>query len=352
MKIYAAYLALVLLCFTRSYSQEINGYPVVESIDVETYNDGEISKVWLKMIDDGLSAPVSVPVLLAKGVNKGPVLGITAAIHGNELNGIPIIQDFFDRLDLTQMTGTIIAIPGLNPISINQDKRRYVDDEDINRHFPGKKSGNRSQQYAYQITQKILPLFDYHIDLHTASFGRTNSLYVRADMSDSILAKLALIQDTDIVLESAGAPSTGDASSSSRTMRAQATLMGIPSLTIEYGNPQVYQEDMINRGVESMINTARHLKMIEGDSSHKINTAVVCERSFWIYVDQGGLLTIPVDLNQIVAKGDLIGVLKNPFGDILKEYFAPERGIVIGKSSNPVNMNGGRIIHLGIIKDM
>ena len=186
--------------------------------------------------------------------------------------------------------------------------------------------------------------------MHTASFGRINSLYVRGELGDEKISKMAMLQDADIVLNNKGVPSAGDNIAATRTMRAEAMLKGIPTITVEYGNPQVYQEDMVNRGVVGVKNVMNWLDM-QAFTIPEIKPAVICKKSYWIYVDQGGLLEIPVELNQIIEKDQLIGVLKNPFGDVIKEYFAPEKGIVIGKSTNPVNIDGGRIIHLGILED-
>jgi predicted deacylase len=107
---------------------------------------------------------------------------------------------------------------------------------------------------------------------------------------------------------------------------------------------------MTVRGVNGIKNVLNWLKMHDFETPES-NQAVLCKKSYWIYLDQGGLLEVPVKLNQIVEKDEIIGQLRNPFGEIIKTYKSPERGIVIGKSSNPVNMSGGRIIHLGIIAD-
>ena len=320
----------------------------IDNINLDTIEPNQTKQFWLILIDDGFSQPVSVPVLIAKGKYPGPILGLTAAIHGNELNGIKVIQKLFEDINTEELHGTIIAIPGLNNLSIQQDKRLFIDDDDLNRNFPGKANGNNSQQYVYQINKKIISKIEYLIDMHTASFGRVNSLYVRADMNDEKMKNMALLQDADIVLNSKG-PSAGVASEGG-TIRDEAMSQGIPSITIEYGNPQVYQSDMIERGVIGVKNVMSWLKMQNFEVS-KREIAVRCKKSYWIYVDKGGLLEVPVELNQMVEKGEVIGILRNPFGDIIKEYTCPEKGIVIGKSTNPVNTNGGRIIHLGILEN-
>ena len=319
-------------------------------LDLEQIRPNTKQRIWLEMIDDGMSRPVAVPVIIVRGERPGPVLGLIAAIHGNELNGIKVIQEIIEEIDEKQFQGTLIAIPGINGISIPQDRRRFVDEEDLNRIFPGKEKGNRSQQYAWQINNKILAKLDYLVDMHTASFGRENSLYVRAALQNDTIKQLARLQDADIILNSDGLPSANEQIVATRTLRAEAMLKGIPCITVEYGNPQVFQPEMIQRGKTGIMNTMSWLNMI-GKEIDPPDEPVLCKKSYWIYVEEGGYLEVRVDLKQKLKKGDLIAVMRNPFGDILKEYHCPEDGIVIGKSSNPINMNGGRIIHLGIYMD-
>lgn len=340
---------MLFLSLGRLHSQSIDGIPIITELDIEQAPAGTISKYWLHLTSNGLSQPILIPVMIAKGMEAGPVLGLTAAIHGNELNGIPIIQAVFQAIDPKQLKGTLVGIPGLNPVSMNLNERRFPDQEDLNRNFPGKENGNDSQQYVWQVFQKIVRHFDFHIDMHTASFGRINSLYVRADMKHDTSRQMALLQDADIVLHNEGKPSSGQVIAASRTLRAEAMLHGIPSITIEYGDPQVYQADMIQRGITGVKNTLSWLDMVEIPIQLPAEQPLRCKKSYWLYVDEGGLLEIPVQINQLLKKGELIGILKNPFGEVIEEYYAPEDGVVIGKSTNPVNRSGGRIIHLGVL---
>ncbi len=332
-------------CF-ESFSQ--NDIRIISELKIEEAPKGEVSKYWLHFINNGMSQPVYVPIIIARGNEDGPILGLTAAIHGDELNGIPIIQKVFDEIDPNQLKGTLVGVPGLNAISVNLDRRRFVDEEDLNRNLPGKENGNRSQQYAFRIFDKIVRHFDLLVDMHTASFGRVNSMYVRADLSNDTMLHMANLQGADIILDNKGIPSFGQSAGANRTLRAEAVLHGIPSITVEYGNPQVYQQEMTSRGIDGVLNLLGWLQMIDRPFEEK--PAVLCKKSYWIYTNDGGLLDVPVELTQELKKGDLIGVLRNPFGDVIQQYFAPEDGVVIGKSTNPVNMNGGRIIHLGIKK--
>lgn len=345
--LYRLFAVLVLLLSFSVQGQLRDSIPIISSIDLQKIPLKSIQKYWLHVGTDAFNIPITVPVLIAKGKESGPTLGLTAALHGNELNGVPIIQKVFKGLNVNNLKGTIIAIPGLNPISMFNDKRRFIDDVDLNRIFPGTKTGNRSQQMAYQIHEKIIKLLDFHIDMHTASFGRINSMYARADMSNDTLAFMAKLQQPDLILSNKGKASFG--SSASLTMRAAAIQQGVHAITVEYGNPQVYQQEMIKRGTQGILNLIQWLQMIPSEVS-PLEIVPICSKSYWIYTQQGGLLDVVVDLNEKVAKGALIATLKNPFGDTIEQYTAPENGIVIGKSTNPINMSGGRIIHLGILK--
>lgn len=340
-------ICILLLCLLPIFGQSQSPIEVVDEIDLNTLEPNTVKHVWLKIIDDGMGKSITIPVIIAKGDNEGPVLGLTAALHGNELNGISVIQTLMEDININTLKGTIIAIPGLNAVSIPLHQRRYIDEEDLNRNFPGKEKGNRSQQYVWQIGEKILSKIDYLIDMHTASFGRVNSFYVRADLSHPQMAEMAKLQNADIILSNKGVPSASQQISATRTMRAEAVLKGIPTITIEYGNPQVFQPELIKRGKQGIQNVLSWLKMTSQEII-KEEEAFICKKSYWLFVDKGGYLEVPVALNQKLTKGDLIGILRDPFGTVLKEYLCPEDGIVIGKSSNPINMNGGRIIHLGI----
>jgi predicted deacylase len=343
---YILFLILIVFSFKSMGQNEMR---IINNLSEMAYSEPGIHNFWLEMGSNTFGYPMLIPIIVIQGQKDGPTLGLTAAIHGNELNGIAIIHKLVETIDVKLLKGRVVAIPGLNAVSVELDQRRFIDDEDLNRNFPGKETGNRSEQYAYKISKRVLPIFDFQIDMHTASFGRTNTMYARADASNDTIMALAKLQGADIILNSKGTPSFGNTSSSSRTMRAETGLKGNLGITVEYGNPQVYQSEIVNRGLQGIYNSLVYLNMYTGTVEESKFPTTYCKKSYWIYMDEGGFLEVMVELNQHLKKGDKMAVVKNAFGQVLKEYFAPEDGIVIGKSSNPVNMSGGRIIHLGIL---
>jgi predicted deacylase len=314
--------------------------PQINTFDITTTPIGTKKNYWMRIISDGLANPICIPVMVARGAADGPIVGLTAAVHGNELNGIPVIQRLISELDINELRGTIVGVPVVNIPGFMRKKRRFNDNVDLNHIMPGKKDGNISQVYAYRFMEKLVKHFDYLLDLHTASFGRINSYYIRADMDKPEVKILAQLQNADIIVHNP--PSDG-------TLRGAADELGIPAITLEVGNPNTFQRRLIKSGIEGIHNVLCHLNMIDDEIISSPVATVVCEKSMWIYTDKGGLLSIEVDLREIIKKDQRIAILRDIFGKKIKEFNSPCNGIVIGKSVSPVNQSGGRIIHLGLL---
>jgi len=146
--------------------------PTIKTLSVKAVPKGTISRYWLNLVTDGMGQPVQLPIIVARGHQDGKVLGLTAAVHGNELNGIPVIQRIFKEIDINELKGTIVGVPVVNVPSFQRKKRRFIDGTDLNHIMPGKSNGTVSQVYAQRIVTRIIHQFDYLIDLHTASVGR------------------------------------------------------------------------------------------------------------------------------------------------------------------------------------
>ncbi len=313
---------------------------VINKLDISQAPKGAITRYWLYVVKDGMGVPIHVPVIVAKGKEDGKVLGLTAAVHGNELNGIPVIQRFFKDLDIANLKGAVVGVPVINVPSLVRKKRRFIDGTDLNHIMPGKADGNVSQVYAYRIVQNLIKEFDYLIDLHTASNGRVNSYYIRADMSSEIVRRMALLQNAQIIVHNP--PSDG-------TLRGTADELGISAITLEVGNPNTFQKGMIRDSLTGIHNILGDLGMLDCPVENIDIETVLCKNSFWIYSDTGGIMTVYPKVTDLVKKGEVIATMRNIFGDNVKDYYAPEDGIVIGKSVSPINQTGGRILHLGIL---
>ena len=157
---YFIFQMVILLFITSGHgnvcAQSVDPIPVITKLDLESIPKHKLTKSWFKVGVDAFSHPVLVPLLILRGTSDTPILGMTAAIHGNELNGIPIIQRIFNQIDPSTLKGTLIGIPGINPESMQMNERRFTDGEDLNRVFPGKNDGSESEQRAHTLLHDLI----------------------------------------------------------------------------------------------------------------------------------------------------------------------------------------------------
>ncbi|MDX1477063.1 MAG: succinylglutamate desuccinylase/aspartoacylase family protein [Saprospiraceae bacterium] len=314
--------------------------PVIRKLDLASLPKEAITRLWIHLVTDALGQPVCAPVVVARGAHPGPVLGMTAAVHGNEINGIPVIQRMFADLDVSNLRGTLVGVLVVNVPSFLNETRRFVDGTDLNHIMPGKAHGNVSEIYAYRFVNNVIRHLDYLADLHTASFGRINSYYIRADLRNASTAEMARVQNADIIVHNP--PSDG-------TLRGAAAELGIPAITLEVGDPHTFQRGMIRSSLTGINNLLAVLGMTGEEVEAPASPPVVCSDSHWIYAGMGGILRVMPDITDHLIEGQEIARLQNIFGEELDTYRAPHAGIVIGKSVSPVCQTGDRILHLGTI---
>ena len=205
--------------------------------------------------------------------------------------------------------------------------------------MPGRADGNESELYAHRILDRIVRHCDYLFDLHTASFGRVNTHYVRCDTSSPTALRLASVLGPQIVLHS---PNTDG------TLRGAAAERGTHAITVEIGDPQRIQGRLVRSAVSGLTEALSELGLLAPTSTAPTDEPIHCVRSSWMYTDRGGLLSVSAELGARVAEGEVVATLRNAWGDIVRRYRAPEDGVVIGKSTNPAAGAGSRIVHLGI----
>ena len=316
----------------------------VEEIDIESLPIGERSRLMVELVENGIGQPIRVPVVVARGRRPGPVFGITAALHGNELNGIPVIHKLLDKLNLRTLRGSVVCVIVANMPGLMVERREFIDGQDLNHIMPGKPDGKLSQVYAYNLVNKIVRHFDYLIDLHTASQGRVNSLYVRADLRQEITAQMAYLLRPQIVVHNPP---------SDYTLRGTADEMDHPAITVEICDPQKFQRDPIARTVRGIRRVLNHVKMLPSRQTvlPVPTLPVLCKKSYWILAKRGGLMTVHHRITDRVKQGELLATQVNIYGDLMHEYLAPEDGIIIGHCVNPMGQTGERIVHLGIEMD-
>ena len=316
-------------------------HKVIDELHLESIEKGSKQFFKLNCVKNALGDYWQIPLMVAKG-GEGPVIGITAALHGNELNGISIIHKLWEKIDASHLHGTVVLSPVLNIPGFINGQREFTDGNDLNRIMPGKKNGSSSEVYAHTILNKLVRHFNYFIDLHTASFGRVNSLYVRADMTNPTAAQMAKLQEPKIIVNKKGAEGT---------LRYEATKLGIHTITIEVGDPHLFQRNQVRNSIFGLNNVLVDLGMLDEEMEDIDHDVAVCKDSHWLYAKNGGILRVRPGLTDMVKKGEIIATITNIFGEVIQELKSPENAIVVGKATNPVCEVGSRVVHLGTIWD-
>ncbi|MFT6631291.1 MAG: putative deacylase [Bacteriovoracaceae bacterium] len=310
-----------------------------EELRLSSLERGEVHRVNIHLSDNALGVPWKVPLIIIRGAEKGPILGVTAALHGDELNGISTIFKLIKEIDPKKLKGTLVLVPISNVPGYLMNQRHFSDNVDLNRIMPGKPEGSTSDLYAHQFISKIVSKFTYLLDLHTASHGRVNSLYLRADIDSEETRTLAYLQNPQIIVRKFDV---------SGTLRGWANDNGIPAITIEIGNSNAFQHSLIDETLEGILNTMKYYEMIEGEVEDLVTDATVCDNSYWIYSNKGGIADVFPNLADKVKAGEVIAKIYDVFGHVKEEIKADRSGVVIGKNVRPNCDAGTRILHLGV----
>ncbi len=282
------------------------------------------------------ATPVFIPVTVLHGPRPGPALYVTAAVHGDEINGLEMVRRIRADLDPRRLRGTVILVLIANPISFLTMTRALPDGRDLNRAFPGRDSGSIAAHIADALFSKIVRISDYGIDLHTATAGRTNLPHVRADMKRPAVRRLAAAFGCEVIFDLQGEKGT---------LRRAATEAGVPTIVYEAGEPLKFQEPLIRRGVKGLRNVLADLRMYEFPRASPPLQIVVTDHR-WVRAEKGGILNLEVRPGDIIDRGDTIAVNTKPFGTEVSRLRAPYAGLVAGCTTVPMVFPGAAVCHL------
>lgn len=285
---------------------------------------------------EGIATPT--PVLIVNGAKQGPVLCLTAALHGDELNGIEIVRRVLYQLEPENLSGSVIGVPIVNLQGFRRSSRYLTDRRDLNRYFPGNPQGSSASRIAHSFFTEVISHCDALVDLHTGSFYRTNLPQLRADLSNPQVVELAKGFGSTVVLQSGGAVGT---------LRRAAVDAGIPAVTLEAGESMGLQEQAVEHGVKGIHTLMNKMGMMQKFSFWG-DPEPVYYHSVWVRADLGGILFSTVELGDRVKKGDLLGDVRDPITNISQQIVSPRDGRVIGMALNQVVLPGFAAFHIGI----
>ena len=293
-----------------------------------------------------LGDPIRIPVTVVNGERDGPTVFLSAASHGDELNGVEVVREVAHEWDLSDLRGTLVCLPVLNvPGFLAQQRYLPIYDRDLNRSFPGRADSTSAKRMAARIFDNFIAPCDLGIDLHTSTRGRTNMLHVRADMSDSAVARLARAFGSHVIIDSEG----GDG-----LLRTEATLAEIPTVTVEMGEAHRFQRDLIDDALAGVESVFAEYDLLEPPSVRWPGWRTIIrddnERT-WLRADTGGMVDMHHESGSLVHEGDAICTLTDPFKSQTVSVDAPFTGLLVGVLENPVVYPGNPLCHLVELDD-
>jgi uncharacterized protein len=306
----------------------------------ETIAPGQLRRFELPVTRLATKTLVSLPVTVVNGVEPGHTLWLSAAIHGDELNGVEIIAQILGRVNPQKLRGAIIAVSIVNVFGFIEQSRYLPDRRDLNRSFPGSENGSLTSRLANLFMREIVERSDFGIDLHTAAVHRINLPQIRANLEDETTYNCA---------KAFGAPLMMQSSSRDGSLRHAATKKGIPVLLYEAGEALRLNPLAIKVGISGVLGVMKHLEMYQDDLVPSIGHSLRAKQSKWIRASYGGIFHLLVYLGDKVTRRQELGYITDAFGERRIPIRSSVEGIVISHIQNPLVNQGDAIIHIAII---
>lgn len=281
---------------------------------------------------------VNLTAHIVHGKQPGPKLFVTAAIHGDEINGVEIIRRLVNQKQLNRIKGTLIAIPIVNIHGFVNQSRYLPDGRDLNRSFPGSKRGSLASRMADTLLEEIITKCTHGIDLHTGARHRDNLPQIRANLDTEEVKAMA---------HAFGVPAILNSKIRDGSLRASTMENGIPVLVYEAGEALRFDEICIRAGLRGIQNVMRHLGMLPRRRKEEVTKKpVISSNTSWIRAPHSGILRTRVKLGSKVEANSVLGVIGDPLGFSEYQVLAPEEGMVIGQTNLPLAHEGDALYHL------
>ena len=314
------------------------------SIGGTVVKPGQRMNISLPVADLYTSTSLSMPLQVICGRRDGPVLFVSAAIHGDELNGVEIVRRLLRLKALRSIRGTLIAVPIVNVHGFLNQSRYLPDRRDLNRSFPGSPKGSIAARLANTFYTQIVTKADYGIDLHTGAINRSNLPQIRGNFDDEKTLELANCFGVPVII---------NANIRDNSLRASVAEAGLPVLIYEAGEALRFDEMSIRAGLRGILNVMRFIGMLPTKQAVKRHVKPVLARSTsWVRAPASGIVNTNVQLGSSVSKGQRLATISDPLGDSSDILVAPFDGIIIGRSNLPLAHEGDALFNIADFKSV
>lgn len=293
----------------------------------------EIAAVWgwtagrkesgyLPIIGGGAELPVTVLC----GREPGPNILISAGVHCAEYVGIQAAVELAVELNLDVLRGTVAIFHLMCPTGFAHRTMSvvYEDGKNLNRVFPGSRTGTLADRTAYTVSEFIFRNADIYIDLHSGDGFEelTPFVYCQGAAEPSVAEisrELAELVDVPYLVPSQIA--AGGAYN-------YAGSLGVPGILIERGCGGRWTRDEVEADKKDVRRILRHLGVLPGKPKacmpKEVLDNVIYENSdstgFWYPFKKAG---------DRIIRGETLGEVRDCFGNLLQACRAQLDGVLL-----------------------
>lgn len=305
----------------------------------ETILAGESKTINMEIAKLHTMNKLKIPIIVERSKLDGPTVLFTACLHGDEINGTEIVRQLIVQKINKPKRGTIICIPIINIFGFINKTREFPDGRDLNRVFPGSKTGSLASRFAYYILKDIIPHVDYAIDFHAGGASRFNAPQIRIVPENPELKELSDVFN---------APFTLYSKNISGSFRNSCDKLGVKMLLFEGGKSLDINEEVTKDAIEGTKRFLDHLDMLNPRKKANIKSKkpIYIEKSNWVRAKYSGMFHGMVKIGSFIKKGDLIATISDPYGKVEHKMKAPHDGFVINVNDAPIVYQGDAIFHV------
>ncbi|WP_374399639.1 succinylglutamate desuccinylase/aspartoacylase family protein [Flavobacterium sp.] len=305
----------------------------------ETILAGESKTINMEIAKLHTMNKLKIPIIVERSKLDGPTVLFTACLHGDEINGTEIVRQLIIQKINKPKRGTIICIPIINIFGFINKTREFPDGRDLNRVFPGSKTGSLASRFAYYILKDIIPHVDYAIDFHAGGASRFNAPQIRIVPENPELKELSDVFN---------APFTLYSKNISGSFRNSCDKLGVKMLLFEGGKSLDINEEVTNDAIEGTKRFLDHLDMLNPRKKANIKSKkpIYIEKSNWVRAKYSGMFHGMVKIGSFIKKGELIATISDPYGKVEHKMKAPHDGYVINVNDAPIVYQGDAIFHV------
>jgi predicted deacylase len=302
---------------------------------------GEHASIALPVTNLYTRGEVTMPVRVVRGKKAGPVLFVSAAIHGDEINGVEIIHRLLASKSMAKLRGALIAVPVVNVFGFLSHSRYLPDRRDLNRSFPGSERGSLAARMARLFMDEVVAKSTHGIDLHTAAVHRRNLPQVRATLDQPGVLEMA---------ESFEVPVIVNAELRDGSLRAAVHERGIPLIVYEGGEALRFGPMAIRVGYRGILGVMRKIGMLpKSEKAKKMQKPSMARSTSWVRAPESGVLRVRIGLGSHVSEREELGRIGDPFGGGEITVVSPVSGILIGMTQIPLVNEGDALFHIAQI---